>query len=307
MLAIHLASHHMQPQLSGKPPHLVFQSWSFILEAKVFVTFALTLKQLCGVKMLPSLFSFSSSFCLPTHLCFVRNTLFCHCFAKCFCPSGTINTFSPCCQVQLFASTTSDLPLFCQQFVLLFCHPPFCFFLFSLFFFWKSWHGSLNCFQVHKGQSLCCNQLWTASFSSLSIFLRGSSSSTEQIAMNQHTKMLFFPKGDSHPFVNRFGDARVQGNAWLLLSVWMPVERIDSNGAMQNWRSIAVNMAFSPLNHVVNKQLRNCLFTTWFSGKKAMLTKGVSFGFNWHPTSRLSRITSLRSRKTRTDKEPSAA
>jgi len=35
-----------------------------------------------------------------------------------------------------------------------------------------------------------------------------------------------------------------------------------------------VNMAFLPLNHVANKQLRNCLFTTWFSGKKAMLTKG---------------------------------
>jgi len=33
-----------------------------------------------------------------------------------------------------------------------------------------------------------------------------------------------------------------------------------------------VNMAFLPLNHVVNKQLRNCLFATWFSGKKAMLT-----------------------------------
>jgi len=31
-------------------------------------------------------------------------------------------------------------------------------------------------------------------------------------------------------------------------------------------------MAFLPLNHVVNKQLRNCLFTTWFSGEKAMLT-----------------------------------
>jgi len=36
---------------------------------------------------------------------------------------------------------------------------------------------------------------------------------------------------------------------------------------------MAVNMAFSPQNCVANKQLRNCLFTTWFSGKKAMLTK----------------------------------
>jgi len=43
---------------------------------------------------------------------------------------------------------------------------------------------------------------------------------------------------------------------------------------------MSVNMAFLPLNHVANKQLRNCLFTTWFSGKKAMLTKGASFGFN---------------------------
>jgi len=37
-------------------------------------------------------------------------------------------------------------------------------------------------------------------------------------------------------------------------------------------KDLFVNMAFLPLNHVVNNQLRNCLFTTWFSGKKAMLT-----------------------------------
>jgi len=50
------------------------------------------------------------------------------------------------------------------------------------------------------------------------------------------------------------------------------------NGADK--KPLYVNMAFLPLNHVANKQLRNYLFTTWFSGKKAMLTKGASFGFN---------------------------
>jgi len=36
-------------------------------------------------------------------------------------------------------------------------------------------------------------------------------------------------------------------------------------------------MAFLPLNHVANKQLCNCLFATWFSGKKAMLTMSRGF------------------------------
>jgi len=116
--------------------------WSFILEMKVVVAVALTLKQLCGIKNVTFTVVWVFSW-FPSELpssCWKCAVPVCYCFAGCYCfLSGWVDNFWLCVQVgyrhNKWCHCCSAGGLVC---CLLFPKPLFCWLSFPwLLFLWK--------------------------------------------------------------------------------------------------------------------------------------------------------------------------